>query len=180
MSNPIPPFDELPELTLSLRSFGSRRRLPNDTGARQDDQERFFGPLLEGRRAASSAVTRAEVVAAFDGQRVTALIDSELRAFASERFATRAPARRAFEAELFEIVEPLHDALLVLRSLGEMLTIGQDSAAHGEQWMLWLAQLRVVFRIADSSWPPLCDALQSSPQPTPTRWRRDPHGEERR
>jgi len=93
MPEPIPSFDELPELMLSLRSFGSRRRSPNDDGTLDDEQERFFGPLLDSRRTAAKAVTRAQVVASFDARRLTALIDATMRAFAAERYTTRAPAR---------------------------------------------------------------------------------------
>src|SRR5690242_10452852 len=111
MSDRIPPFDELPELTLSLRSFGSRRHAPNDSAAREDDQERFFAPLLAGRRSAAQGMTRPQVVAAFDARRMTATFDATVRSFAAERFANRSPGLRAFEAELFEILEPLHESL---------------------------------------------------------------------
>jgi hypothetical protein len=170
MSDPPPPastpFDELPELTLSLRSLGSRRRSSSETDAVTEDQERYFGPLLDARRHAAGAHARASVVAAFDVQRLTALLDTTVRAFASERFGARLSARRAFEAELFEIVEPLRVAIELLgeRAAAFESTPSSDVAARRERWDAWLAQLRAVFRAADDSWSPLCDALAGVPR----------------
>jgi len=173
MSEPPHSFDELPELMLSMRSIGSRRSLPNEQ-ALLEEQERYFAPLLDARRVAAKALTRAQVVGAFDGRRIAAQIDATLRAFASERYAARAPARRAFEAELFEIIEPLREALQSLRDLAE------GSSEPIAKWPPWLAQLRIVFRVADSSWPALSLALVSSPvAAAPSRWRRRSGGEER-
>ena len=167
------PFDDLPELTLSLRSFGSRRGMRHGSVALPEDQDRFFAPLLDGRRRAAQAVSRPQVVAAFEPRRLTALVDATIRAFASARFAKRAPARRAFEAELFELVEPLRESLQVLRALTEALPLGQGAVVPDESWNDWLTQLRVVFHVADSSWPPLRDALAAAAGavPEPRGWR---------
>ena len=163
---------ELPELMLSLRSFGSRRGAPNESGPLDAEQERFFAALLDARRTAAQAISRPQVVAAFDSRRLAALMDAAVREFAAVRFATQAPARRALEAELFEITEPLRDALTVLASLAQAIPFGQSALPSDEPWTVWLAQLRVVFRVADASWPPLCDALASSPATTASgRWR---------
>jgi len=180
MSESIPPFDELPELMLSLRSIGSRRSWPNDAVALEDEQQRYFAPLLDARRTAANALTRSQVIVAFDGRRVTALIDATIRAFAAERFAARAPARRAFEAELFEIIEPLRDALQSLRALADPAGAAEDSPELQSRWPLWLAQLRVVFRVADSSWPALSKALTGSPVDAKWSRRRSSSGEEQR
>src|SRR5262245_53136376 len=104
-----PPFQELPELTLSLRSFGSRRGQPDSDAAHGQDQERFFAPLLDARRRAAEAHSTEEVLAAFDARRLAAALDAAVRAFAGERSAARPAAQRALEAELLEIVEPLRD-----------------------------------------------------------------------
>jgi hypothetical protein len=175
-----PPFDELPELMLSLRSIGSHRRQPNDSADLEQDQERFFSPLLAGRRSAAQAVTRPQVVAAFDARRMTAMIDATVRGFAADRFAKRAPALRAFEAELFEVLEPLRDALQRLRNIAERLTSGAESSEQYEQWTLWLTQLQVVFRVADSSWPALRETLASAPRVQSAGTRGRPrHGDRR-
>ena len=166
-------FSELPELMLSLRSFGSRRGAPNEPGSLDEEQERFFAPLLDGRRMAAQAFSRPQVVAAFDARQLAVILDAAVRQFAAARFATQAPARRALEAELFEIVEPLRDALTVLASLGEAILLGQNAGVADERWTLWLAQLRVVFRLTDASWPAMREALASASAAASTsgRWR---------
>lgn len=172
---------ELPELMLSLRSFGSRRGSPNESGSLEEEQARFFAPLLDGRRRAAQAVSRPQIVAAFDSRRLAALVDAAVREFAAVRFATQAPARRALEAELFEIVEPLRHALTVLASLARAISVAQNSPVADEPWALWLTQLRVVFRVADASWPAMRDALASSPPTAASRrWRFISGGEQSR
>jgi len=183
MSDRIPPFDELPELTLSLRSFGSRRHAsPNESLASDDEQERFFAPLLAGRRSAAHGMSRPQVVAAFDARRMTATIDATVRSFAAERFAKRTPGLRAFEAELFEMLEPLHDSLQRLRDLADSVPTGPESPDQYQRWTVWLAQLRAVFRIADASWPQLRRALDAWPRlaVAKSRWRRNQAGDDNR
>lgn len=174
MSHDPESFDELPELTLSLRSLGSRRHASLHEGT-VEQQERYFAPFLESRRRAASATERATVLAAFDARRLLAAVDATLRAFASQRFGDRPPARRAFEAELFEIAEPVREALQLLgaraRDLESSTAGGQDAS---EPWRSWLGQLRVTFRVADASWPPLRTALENAalpPAPARTGWR---------
>jgi hypothetical protein len=175
MPNSTPPFEELPELTRSLRSFGSRRHAPNENPALDEAQARFFAPLLDARRTAATALTRAQVAAAFDARRIGASIDATIRAFAAERFQARPPARRAFEAELFEIVEPVSLALRALREASEALAAALTSGEQYEQqWNHWLAELRFVFRTADDRWAPLCRALEAPP------YERDPESRRRR
>ena len=171
MSQP-PAFDDLPELMLSLRSFGSGRGVHNESLALPEEQSRFFVPLLDARRVAAQAISREQVMAAFEGRRLTALIDATLRAFAAERFGNQSPARRAFEAELLEMVEPLRNALRDLRDLAESIGASAKSIDDG-QWALWVAQLRMVFQTADSSWPRLRETLadRSSRSSTSGRWR---------
>lgn len=182
---------ELPELTLSLRRFGSSRRplgspprtTPHDIAAIDPldaAQEQFFAPLLTARRTAANAASagdRERIVAAFDGRRLTAIIDATLRAFATERLATDPPARRAFEAELGEIVEPLRVALARLRDVSRELADARDDTDEvDDRWRGWLEQLGATFRIADAVWSPLCDALHHAPtaRPRVRRWLRIP------
>jgi hypothetical protein len=165
-------FDELPELMLSLRSFGSRRASPNEEAGFAEEQDRFFAPLLECRRTAAQAISRSHVLAAFDARRLTAIVDATVRGFAAERYGSRAPARRAFEAELFELIEPLREALDALQGLAYIISRHEGATVPDDQWMPWLAQLRVVFHVADASWPALRDALAASPRPSVSagRW----------
>lgn len=163
MPDSTPPFDLLPELMLSLRSFGSRRRVANQQSALDDEEARFFAPMLDARRAAGDAVTRLQVVAAFDTRRLVALLDATVRAFATERFKTRPPARRAFEAELFEIVEPLRVSLRELRDRAEVVTSAREESARHDLFASWLEQLRAAFHVADAIWPALAEALAAAP-----------------
>lgn len=177
----------LPELTLSLRRFGSSRRTPSSSSAAigaseaaaagaaaatRAAHERFFNPLLAARRTAEEARERAAVVAAFDVRRLAALLDAAIRGFAAERFANDAPARRALEAELGDIVEPYRV------SLGRLRTLAESAAAavpdDEQPWRAWVEQLRAVFRIADAVWTPLCDTLETTAPSTAGRPRRLP------
>ena len=174
-----PPFDELPELTLSLRSFGSQRRNSQPRAPISEEQERFFAPLLEARRRAALATSAASVIAAFDARHLLTSIDAALRSFASTRRADRPAARRALEAELFDIAEPLREAL---RRLDDRAAEAREAAAdrERERWSAWLAQLRVTFRVADDSWPPLCDTLDRVPIADPPRFSLRRSGSSRR
>jgi len=176
-----PPFDELPELTLSLRSFGSHRRNSQPHAPISEEQERFFAPLLEARRQAAVATTAAAVIEAFDATRLLASIDAALLSFAAIRRAARPAARRAFEAELFDIAEPLREELQRLNDRA-MEARESPTGRDRERWSAWLAQLRVTFRVADDSWPSLSATLDRVPiaeQPRFT-WRRSQsgHGDE--
>ncbi len=152
-------FAGLPELAASLRTLGSSRRSRHGAAV----QPRFFAFLLNARKTAARATTRAEVVAAFDGPALLHSLDSVIRDLATERFPSKAPARRAFEAELTEAVEPLRLALTRLRELGPAAAAEPQG---GEAWESWVAQLRVVFASADAAWPTVDAALEiAAPQP---------------
>src|SRR5262249_4817163 len=88
----------LPELTRTLRAFGSRRHGRSRRDSSPDDQRRFFAPLLEARRFARNAAVPADVITAFDGIALSQALTTSLREFAAERHAEQGPARRALEA----------------------------------------------------------------------------------
>jgi hypothetical protein len=163
MADHPPPFDELPELTRSLRSLGSRRRASGQAEAASEDQERYFAPLLDARRRAAEARGPALVAAAFDARRILARVDATLRAFATERFGARPAARRAFEAELFELAEPFREALQLLGERARELEPDAAGLPPAAQWSAWVAQLQVTFRVADDGWPPVQSALDAAP-----------------
>lgn len=141
-------FDGMPEVMASLRSFGSHRHTRGGT-----EHLPFFTPLLEARRAATAATSRADAIAAFDAAPLVRALDGAVADFAEARFPGRPPARRALAAELTDASAPLRAALVRLGALA--------SAAHAneEGWRAWVEQLRACFATADTLWPVLDAAL---------------------
>jgi hypothetical protein len=152
--------ESLPELTLALRTLGSpRRRHPGD------EQERFFAPLLEARRAAARAATVEGAVDAFDAERLRASFDRAIRVLAADHApSNRAAVRRALEARLQERLEPLRDALSELATRADAL-LRADDTSHHEAWSRWAEQLRAVFTSADRCWPGVDAALGTGRPP---------------
>jgi hypothetical protein len=158
----MPQFPEpLPELTLGLRTLGSRRRRRGEG----NDHERFFGPLLEARRAAARAADVEAAVTSFDAGRLNAAFDKTIRALAADRATSGRPAaRRALEARLQERLEPLRQALAELGEQGDaLLRAGEE--ARPDAWRRWAQQLRAVFACADRCWPSLDAALETTSVP---------------
>ena len=176
---------DFPEVTRSLRLLGSGRSL------RAGDEARFFAPLLAARRSAAEAMTRGQAIVALDARRLRAALDAVLRAFASERHPERLAARRALEAELEDLVAPLHRALGDLAdvaastdgaSLGRVRDralagdVAGESAANAPTldvpdaaWNRWLDAVRGVFECADAVWRALDPRLDAIPIPAPAR-----------
>lgn len=150
----------LPELTHALRAFGSRRGHRSTRATAASDQRRFFAPLLDARRQAVSAGTPGAAMASFDADVLAAAFASELRGFAAERYADHPPARRALEAELTDLSEPLHAALDSLRVAAIAAAASDDDL---RLWRAWAGQLSATFEIADRVWLSLDVALDSSP-----------------
>jgi hypothetical protein len=149
--------EPLPELTLALRALGSRRRRRGEG----NEQERFFAPLLEARRAAARAADVEAAVTSFDAARLNTAFDKTIRALSVDRAASGRPAeRRALEARLKERLEPLRDALFELGACGDAL-LSADEAARPGAWRRWADQLRAVFECADRCWPGLDAALET-------------------
>ena len=146
----------IPELTRTLRAFGSRRGSRGMRSNGPAEQQRFFAPLLAARRAADAAKTPLSALDAFDATRLAADVDATLAAFASARFAANAPARRALHAELFDAGEPLRVALIELARLADGARAASDDL---RTWRAWSDQLRVVFETADRTWLALDAAL---------------------
>jgi hypothetical protein len=153
--------EPLPELTLALRTLGSRRRRRGEG----PEHERFFAPLLEARRAAARAGDLEAAVRSFDPARLTTSLDKTIRAIAADRAPPgRPPARRALEARLLERVEPLRQSLAELGERADAL-MQADDAARSDAWRLWAGQLRIVFERADHCWPGLSAALSTTTAP---------------
>jgi hypothetical protein len=151
----------LPELTRTLRAFGSSRARRVAPGGRTTDaieQRRFFGPFLDARRAAGAANGDA-AIAAFSGSALADALNETLRQFAADRQPDPGPARRALEAELVDASEPLFDALTALRESAETAIAAAEDL---RLWRLWFTQLRVTFETADRVWMSLDQALDSA------------------
>jgi hypothetical protein len=156
---------ELPEQTLRLRHFGASKSNPGS------DHDRFFGPLLAARRRAGAATTIDEQLEAFDATSLQAEFERTLRAFAADRYRREGPDRRALEAELFELAEPL---LAAVNSLGNAALAVR--AAPGDatfiRWREWAAAAQRVFAEADRWWAAALAPLANSRGRAGRFWRR--------
>jgi hypothetical protein len=161
------PPEPLPELTLALRTLGSRRRRRGEG----NEQERFFAPLLEARRAAARAADIEAAVTAFDPDRLKAAFEKTVRAMAAASAPSgRPPARRALEARLQEHLEPLRRALAALGEAADALLIADDEV-RPDAWRRWADELRTVFAAADRCWPHV-DATLDTPSSARRGWLR--------
>jgi hypothetical protein len=151
----------LPELTRTLRGFGSRRGTRGTRRGAHGDQQRFFAPLLDARRKAWGTREPESTIASFDAVALAASFDAILEAFAVERYGDNAPARRALTAELIDLSEPLRDALHALGTAARQATEATDDLAL---WRAWALLLRNTFETADRVWLTLDAALDASPK----------------
>jgi len=150
----------IPELTRALRTFGSRRGSRSQRDSSAAEQQRFFAPLLEARKLAGAADAPTATIAAFDGGALSQAFSAALHEFASERYAQPGPARRALEAELDELAEPLMTAITALVEAGNGARSAVDDLVL---WRAWATQLRSTFEIADRVWLTLDVALDATP-----------------
>ena len=149
----------IPEMTHALRALGSRRGHRGGRATAADEQRQFFAPLLDARRRAL-ALTSSNAMAAFDPDVLGQAITTALRSFAAERYGSDPPARRALEAELADLCEPLRDVLSGLSvAAAEVRTAPEDL----RRWRSWAAYLRSTFETADRVWLSLDAALDSAP-----------------
>ena len=149
----------IPELTAALRAFGSRRGHKSVRIHAATDQQRFFAPLLDARRQAVAAKTPGAAMAAFDATALTTAFDTALRELAAQRYGENAPARRALEAELIDLAEPLHGALDRLKDAAKKAAASEDLRV----WRAWTRQLHATFEAADRVWISMDAALDSNP-----------------
>lgn len=151
----------LPELTRTLRAFGSTRGRRGGPGGRTTDaseQQRFFAPFLDARRAASGAAGN-NAIEVFRRAALSEALAETLRQFAIDRQPAPGPARRALEAELVDASEPLFDALA---ALGESADAALAAADDLRLWRVWSAQVRATFETADRVWIALDEALDNA------------------
>ncbi len=151
------PSYAIPELTRALRAFASHR------GAPGSDHDRYFAPLVGALRAARDARAAAgdapwRAAAAVDADAVAGAVRSTLAALADERAAGSAPARRALEAELVELAEPIFAALAEVGARARVLA-GGDVAARPGAWDAWVGAFGRAFAAADACWEASLPAL---------------------
>lgn len=149
----------LPELTRTLRAFGSRRGQHGMRDGGADEQARFFAALMESRRSASEDGAPAQVIEAFDADTLGRALTATLHHFAVVRHGENGPARRALEAELVDLSEPLS---LALQSLGAAAADALQSVDDLRRWRIWSMQLRATFETADRVWVALDAVLDSA------------------
>jgi hypothetical protein len=160
----------LPELTRTLRAFGSsraRRSVPGGRDTDASEQHRFFAPLLEARRSAGSADAIASMDA-FEASTLSKALQETLLRFAADRHVEPGPARRALEAELIDATEPLFEAL---KSLAHAASAAAAATEDLRLWRAWSAQLKSTFEIADRVWMAIDDVLDAAhrTRPAPAR-----------
>jgi hypothetical protein len=152
----------LPELTRTLRAFGSRRGRRSTRESEAIEQSRFFAPFMDARRAATKGGPSASPIETFEAESMTRALDETLKSFAVERHGDNGPARRALEAELFDLSEPLFVALQALA----MAAAEADTAPENLRlWRAWSLELRNAFEAADRVWMTLDAALEAAPLP---------------
>ena len=140
---------DLPELTRTLRSFGSRRRQHGTRDTAAAEQQQYFAPLLAARVEAIRGGSPASTVGAFDARRLGAELHRTLRALVATRHPEPGAARRALEAELVDLSEPLDVALVALGDAAREL---QRDADDLRVWRAWSDRLVATFEMADRVW----------------------------
>lgn len=148
----------IPELTRALRTFGSHR------GAPGSDHDRYFAPLIDALRGARAvlaeggehawraAIARVDAAAVSEGVRATCAALADARAGGS------AAARRALDAELVELAEPLLVALDEVGVRGRAVLLA-DERGRPAAWSAWTAALLAAFAAADGCWEASLPAL---------------------
>lgn len=151
------PAYAIPELTRALRAFASHR------GAPGSDHDRYFAPLVGALKGARDALAAGGPEPWRAAERVDAAAIAErmravCAALAEERAAGSAPGRRALEAELVELAEPLFAALAEAGARAEALAAA-GAGGRAAAWGAWTAALGRAFAAADTSWEASVPAL---------------------
>jgi hypothetical protein len=149
----------LPELTRTLRAFGSRRGQRTSRLAGAAEQQRFFAPLVDARRQAVRAGSPFDAIELFDARAIESAVGTTLERFAAERYGENGPARRALGAELTDLTEPLHHAL---QALGEAAAHARAVPGDLRVWREWCGALKTTFEAADRVWLALDAALDAA------------------
>jgi hypothetical protein len=159
----MPEFD-LPEFTRSLRALA----VPSAPGS---DHDRIFAPLLQARITANRVKGPEAQVAAFDATRLEREWRAAIAQLAASRHPKSAPDRRALEAELELLGEPLWDALARLNSTAAALRLAGPESRRAA-WERWVAAVQQVFECADDWWRLSLPVLGDSRGRRGSLWRR--------
>lgn len=148
----------LPELTTSLRSYGSPRA---GAGA---EQEAFFAPLRGALERARDMRDVTDATVAFASDRLAADIDLHLARMAAVRYPAHPPERRALEAELADCAATVRRRIDVLAAAQRALERVPDSQRFAA-WRQWREALADVFSAHDECWPLVRTALAAASVP---------------
>jgi hypothetical protein len=135
----------IPELTVPLRGLGSARAQP---GA---DHDRFFAALLTARTAAARATEPMQRLGAVDPAALDASLTRVTRELSAARFPKHPPERRALEAELSDLAEPVVVTIGALAEAARAVREASDDVVF-VRWREWAAAYRAVFAAADRCW----------------------------
>ena len=171
MAEPGRPNDPfaIPELTRGLRAFAA----PAALGGMHD---RYFGPLLDARRAATRVTRWLARLTAFDAERLEATMRVTLQTFAAERHPRAAPERRALTAKLDDACGELFDALVALGTAQSAVRDAPDEDARAVRWAAWVGVLTRVYIAADRGWEHARGLLDAGPAPARKMFRRKRKG----
>jgi hypothetical protein len=158
----------LPELTASLRSYGSPR-----AGA-GPAQEMFFAPLRDALVEAVRTERTSDAATIFSSDRIGTALETQLARLAALRFPGHPPERRALEAELSDCTAAVMRRIDVLRETQRSL---ERASANRRfvAWRRWSAALVDLFSAHDACWPLVRSSLDAATLPAETpgrRWKR--------
>jgi hypothetical protein len=136
---------DIPELTVPLRALGSARARPGV------DHDRFFGPFLAARRAAARASDPEQRLSSVDSRALAASVGATVRELAADRYPKQPAERRAMEAELADLAQPVVASLERLAAAADSARTAPDDARF-VRWREWAGAYRDVFRAADQCW----------------------------
>jgi hypothetical protein len=155
---------DVPELTVPLKALGSTRARPGV------DHDRFFGPFLAARRAAARATEPDARLAAVDPAALASGVGRVVQELAAERYPKQPAERRAMEAELADLAQPVVESLDRLGAAADVARTAPDDTRFS-RWRDWAAAYRDVFRAADRCW---LQAIASAlgPRTVKSRWGR--------
>lgn len=142
-----------PELARSLRALGAAEPVE------QVAHDRWFGPLLQARRAIQGVSDPLRQAALCDADTLAVEMRRTLLELAAQRTGGDGPRTRALEAMLEDETIAVREALARLALTASVL---QGSAADSRlaDWRHWLAAVRALFVAMDAAWPAIARTLR--------------------